>query len=66
MAYGLVYRNNLNERVEIFCRNVSAKNPDEALQFEIQKERGKRTYFTSFSLPASEIPKFIEAIQQED
>lgn len=68
MAYSFTYENSCDERVSVFCRNVSKKNPDEALQFEIEQERGltKRNYAFGFSLPASEIPKFIEAIQKED
>jgi len=66
MAYGYVYKNRCGERTEIFCRNVVQKNPDKALQFEIQQQKGKRNYYFSFSLPSSEIPKFIKAIQEED
>ncbi len=66
MAYTFSYTNYANERTGISCRNVSTKNPDCALQFEIEQERGKRNYHHSFYLPASEIPKFIEAIQKED
>lgn len=66
MAYAYVYRNRCGERTEVFCRNVSTKNPDEALQFEIEQQRGKRNYHFGFSLPACEIPKFLEAIQKED
>lgn len=66
MAYKYSYTNYAQERTYIFCRNVSTKNPESALQFEIEQQRGKRNYHHSFSLPASEIPKFIEAIQRED
>ena len=68
MAYSFTYTNSCGERTTVFCRNVSTKNPDESLQFEIEQERGmtKRSYTYGFSLPTSEIPKFLEAIQKED
>jgi len=66
MAYKFSYTNYAKERTGIFCRNVSTKNPESALQFEIEQERGKRNYHWSFSLPVSEIPKFLKAIQKED
>ena len=68
MAYSFTYTNSCDERISIFCRNVSTKNPKDALQFEIEQERGmsKRNYAYGFSLPTSEIPKFLEAIQKED
>ncbi len=66
MSYRYIYRNECDERTEIFCRNVTTKNPDSALQFEIQQQRKSRNYFFTFSLPASEIPKFLEEIQKQD
>jgi len=66
MSYTFSYINYANERTCVFCRNVSTKNPDSALQFEIEQERGKRNYHHSFALPASEIPKFLAAMQKED
>jgi hypothetical protein len=66
MAYEYTYTNRMSERTKIFCRNVITKNPSEALQFEIEQQRGKRNYLFGFSLPAAEVSKFIEAIQKED
>ena len=68
MAYSFTYTNRCDERTTVFCRNVSTKNPEDALQFEIEQERGmsKRNYTYGFSLPITEIPKFLEAIKRED
>lgn len=66
MAYKYSYINRCGEKTYIFCRNVTAKDREAALQFEIEQQKAKRNYHHSYALPASEIPKFLKAIQKED
>jgi len=66
MAYNFSYTNNCGEKTNIRVRNVTSKNPQAALQFVIEQDRGQRRRCFCFDLPDSEIPKFLGSIQKED
>ena len=53
---------------EIKVRNVSKKNPESALQFNVTEypRFKKRSKFTCFSLPKGAISSFIEALKEEE
>jgi len=66
MAYHYEHTNNCNEQTIVDVRNVLPRNPENALQFEIQQDRGKHRKLWSFSLPASEICSFLATITRTD
>lgn len=65
-TYTYTYKNRCNEVTIISVRNVGNKNPENALQFVIEQDHGKRRMVWSFNLPIDQVPIFIAAIQKED